>query len=147
MSRMWQHVSHKWQHVSYMLPHTTHMLPHTTHMLPRENITSKSGIYVLLSHFTFRLHRYNIMTSNIVESVNAMFEVEREFPIVALFDEINRRFAVKFHERRIEFANSPNRFVPKVEKKYQSTSIWATNYWLIKLLTTVLVSVVMVMLL
>ncbi|KAH0634844.1 hypothetical protein KY284_037630 [Solanum tuberosum] len=33
-------------------------------------------------------NRYNIMTSNIVESVNAMFDVEREFPMVALFDEI-----------------------------------------------------------
>nr|XP_004248961.1 uncharacterized protein LOC101267362 [Solanum lycopersicum] len=42
-------------------------------------------------------NRYNIMTSNITESVNAMFDVEREFPIVALFDEINRRFALLFH--------------------------------------------------
>ncbi|XP_049345014.1 uncharacterized protein LOC125809410 [Solanum verrucosum] len=42
-------------------------------------------------------NRYYIMTSNITESVNAMFDVEREFPIVALFDEINRRFALFFH--------------------------------------------------
>ncbi|KAH0779304.1 hypothetical protein KY290_005731 [Solanum tuberosum] len=41
-------------------------------------------------------NRYNIMTSNITESVNVMFDVERKFPIVALFDEINRRFALLF---------------------------------------------------
>ncbi|TMW81499.1 hypothetical protein EJD97_009235, partial [Solanum chilense] len=31
-----------------------------------------------------------------------MFDVEREFPIVALFDEINRIFALLFHQRRME---------------------------------------------
>ncbi|KAG5598876.1 hypothetical protein H5410_030246 [Solanum commersonii] len=40
---------------------------------------------------------YNIMTSNIAGSVNVMFNVGREFPIVALFDEINKRFALLFH--------------------------------------------------
>jgi len=57
------------------------------------------------------------MTSNIAESVNAMFEVEREFPIVALFDEINMRFAKLFHERRMELVNSPNILVPSMEKQ------------------------------
>ncbi|KAH0709690.1 hypothetical protein KY284_011117 [Solanum tuberosum] len=58
-------------------------------------------------------NRYNIITSNIVESVNSMFDVEREFSIVALFDEINRRFALLFHQRRVELVNSANRFVPE----------------------------------
>ncbi|KAH0696429.1 hypothetical protein KY290_013792 [Solanum tuberosum] len=61
-------------------------------------------------------NRYNIMTSNIAESVNFMFDVKREFPIVALFDEINRRFALLFHQRRMELVNSANRFVPSIEK-------------------------------
>ncbi|KAH0781356.1 hypothetical protein KY290_000954 [Solanum tuberosum] len=61
-------------------------------------------------------NRYNIMTSNIAESVNSMFDVEREFLIVARFDEINRRFALLFHQRRIELVNSANRFVPSIEK-------------------------------
>ncbi|XP_015068772.1 uncharacterized protein LOC107013357 [Solanum pennellii] len=61
-------------------------------------------------------NRYNIMTSNIAKSVNAMFDVEREFPIVALFDEINRRFALLFHHRRMELVHSTNRFVPSIEK-------------------------------
>ncbi|XP_049415329.1 uncharacterized protein LOC125878149 [Solanum stenotomum] len=61
-------------------------------------------------------NRYNIMTSNIAKSVNSMFDVEREFPIVALFDEINRRFALLFHQRHMELVNSANRFVPSIEK-------------------------------
>ncbi|XP_049391160.1 uncharacterized protein LOC125855479 [Solanum stenotomum] len=61
-------------------------------------------------------NRYNIMTSNIAESVNSMFDVEIEFPIVALFDEINRRFALLFHQRHMELVNSANRFVPSIEK-------------------------------
>ncbi|XP_049387666.1 uncharacterized protein LOC125851977 [Solanum stenotomum] len=59
---------------------------------------------------------YNIMTSNITESVNSMFDDEREFSIVALFDEINRRFVFLFHQRRMELVNSANRFVPSIEK-------------------------------
>ncbi|KAG5627956.1 hypothetical protein H5410_013174, partial [Solanum commersonii] len=62
-------------------------------------------------------NRYNIMTSNIAESVNAMFEVKREFPIIALFDEINMRFAKLFHERHMELVNSPNILVPSMEKQ------------------------------
>ncbi|KAG5630969.1 hypothetical protein H5410_002686 [Solanum commersonii] len=64
--------------------------------------------------------RYNIMTSNITESVNSMFDVGREFPIVALFDEINRRFALLFHEYGA--GELANRFVPSIEKTYQSMS-------------------------
>ncbi|XP_049397325.1 uncharacterized protein LOC125861482 [Solanum stenotomum] len=61
-------------------------------------------------------NRCNIMTSNITESVNSTFDVEREFPIVALFDEINRRFALLFHQRHMELVISANRFVPSIEK-------------------------------
>ncbi|XP_049360698.1 uncharacterized protein LOC125825396 [Solanum verrucosum] len=61
-------------------------------------------------------NRYSIMTSNIAESANAMFDVEREFSIVAIFDEINRRFTLLFHQRRMELVNSANRFVPSIEK-------------------------------
>ena len=56
------------------------------------------------------------MTSNIAKSVNVIFDVEREFPIVALFDEVNRRFALLFHQRSMELVHSANRFVPLIEK-------------------------------
>ncbi|KAG5627695.1 hypothetical protein H5410_012913 [Solanum commersonii] len=61
-------------------------------------------------------NKYNIMTSNIAESVNSMFDVGREFPIVILFDEINRRFALLFHQMRMELVNSANRFIHSIEK-------------------------------
>ena len=76
------------------------------------------------------------MTTNAAESVNSMFNVEREFPITALFDSINRRFTEKFHERRMEFIDSPTIFVPLMEKKYQNFSTWVISYWPIKLPTT-----------
>ena len=56
------------------------------------------------------------MMSNIVVSVNDMFDVEKELIIVTLFDEINRRFALSFHQRRMELVHSANRFVPSIEK-------------------------------
>ncbi|TMX01570.1 hypothetical protein EJD97_024261, partial [Solanum chilense] len=48
-----------------------------------------------------------------------MFDVEREFSIVTLFDEINRRFALLFHQRSTERMHSANRFFPLTEKLLQ----------------------------
>ncbi|TMW92334.1 hypothetical protein EJD97_013192, partial [Solanum chilense] len=45
-----------------------------------------------------------------------IFDVEREFLIVALFDEINRRFALLSHRRRMELVHTANRLVPSIEK-------------------------------
>ncbi|XP_019258093.1 PREDICTED: uncharacterized protein LOC109236374 [Nicotiana attenuata] len=65
----------------------------------------------------FPSNRYEVLTTNNVESVNSMFLLEREFPITALFDAINRRFAQKFHERHIRFLDTPTICVPSVKKK------------------------------
>ncbi|XP_015168895.1 uncharacterized protein [Solanum tuberosum] len=62
------------------------------------------------------IQQYNIMTTNIAESVNSMFLDERKYLITGLFDAINRRFAEKFHERRMKFINAPTIFVPLIEK-------------------------------
>ena len=55
-----------------------------------------------------------------------MFDVEREFPISALFDEINRRFTLLFHQRHMNLVHSANRFVPSTEK-YISKYVNADN--------------------
>ncbi|XP_049381227.1 uncharacterized protein LOC125845736 [Solanum stenotomum] len=68
------------------------------------------------SRAIFPGNRYNIMTTNIAESVNSMFLDEREYSITALFDAINRRFAEKIHERRMKFINALTIFVPSIEK-------------------------------
>ncbi|TMX02710.1 hypothetical protein EJD97_020263, partial [Solanum chilense] len=59
-------------------------------------------------------------------SVNDMFDVEREFPIGALFDEINNRFALLFHQRHMELLHSAITFIPSIEK-YISEYVNAGN--------------------
>ncbi|KAG5593384.1 hypothetical protein H5410_043898 [Solanum commersonii] len=61
--------------------------------------------------------RYDVLTSNIVESVNAMFNEAREFPIIALFNDISKRWSKKFHERRMAYAKLKTTFVPSAETK------------------------------
>ncbi|KAM3324390.1 hypothetical protein P3S67_005542 [Capsicum chacoense] len=46
-------------------------------------------------------NRYNIMTSNITESVNSLFGDEREFPIKAMFEKISEKYSDFFNERRV----------------------------------------------
>ncbi|XP_075087719.1 uncharacterized protein LOC142169715 [Nicotiana tabacum] len=60
---------------------------------------------------------YEVLTTNIFESVNSIFLLEREFLITALFDAISRRFSQKFHERRMQFLDTSTICVPSVEKK------------------------------
>ena len=88
-------------------------------------IISIEFIFTLCVFFDFYLLlcRYNIMTSNITKLVNAIFDVEREFLIVALFDEINRRFTLLFHQRHMELVHSANRFVLSIEKTYRILSM------------------------
>ena len=49
------------------------------------------------------LYSYNIMTSNIAESVNSLFSDEREFPIKAMFEKISEKYSDFFNERRVQF--------------------------------------------
>ncbi|KAM3217198.1 hypothetical protein P3L10_026641 [Capsicum annuum] len=55
------------------------------------------------------------MTINITESINVVLLGEREFPITALFDAINKRFTEIFHERRMIFLDIGTKFVPSME--------------------------------
>ena len=48
----------------------------------------------------FPANRYNIMTTNNVESLNGLFKEERGWPIIALFDGILETFAAWFCKRR-----------------------------------------------
>ncbi|KAH0683251.1 hypothetical protein KY290_021839 [Solanum tuberosum] len=62
-------------------------------------------------------NRYDVLTSNIVESVNAMFNEAREFPIIALFNDISKRWSEKSDERRMAYAKLKITFVPSTETK------------------------------
>ena len=47
-------------------------------------------------------YRYNIMTSNIAESVNSLFGDEREFLFKAMFEKISEKYNNFFNERRVQ---------------------------------------------
>ena len=56
------------------------------------------------------------MTTNIAESINSKLLIEREFPIVALFDAIQRTLSRWFHEHHTESDNFTTTLVPSAEK-------------------------------
>ncbi|KAG5584528.1 hypothetical protein H5410_044962, partial [Solanum commersonii] len=62
-------------------------------------------------------NRYDVLTSNIAEVINAMFNEAREFPIIALFNDIRKKLSEKFHERRMAYAKLKTTFVPSAETK------------------------------
>ncbi|XP_049410410.1 uncharacterized protein LOC125873542 [Solanum stenotomum] len=71
----------------------------------------------ILNKFELSMRRYDVLTSNIAESVNAMFNEAREFPIIALFNDISKRWSEKFHERRMAYTKLKTTFVPSAEIK------------------------------
>ncbi|PHT56156.1 hypothetical protein CQW23_04642 [Capsicum baccatum] len=48
----------------------------------------------------FSINRFDVMTTNITESVNAMLIAEREYPVASIFNSIAKRFGEIFRERR-----------------------------------------------
>ena len=72
-------------------------------------------------------YRYNIITSNIAESVNSLFGDEREFPIKVMFEKISEKYSDFFNERRVQFkCPEKTRFILEIEKKI-STNISLGN--------------------
>ncbi|XP_060182405.1 uncharacterized protein LOC132612079 [Lycium barbarum] len=64
----------------------------------------------------FSVNRYDVLTTNIVKSLNSMLRDEREYPVTALLTSISRRFAEIFRQRRANISGSINLFVPSAEK-------------------------------
>ncbi|XP_047250007.1 uncharacterized protein LOC124885806 [Capsicum annuum] len=63
----------------------------------------------------FPSNRFNVMTSNIAESLNSMFHDEREYPVAAIFNSIAHRFEEIFRKMYAEVDNSKTTFVPVAE--------------------------------
>ncbi|KAF3674232.1 hypothetical protein FXO37_06489 [Capsicum annuum] len=57
-------------------------------------------------------NRFNVMTSNIVESLNSMLRDEREYPVVAMFNSIEHGFREISRKRYKEVDNSKTTFIP-----------------------------------
>ncbi|XP_059285944.1 uncharacterized protein LOC132039488 [Lycium ferocissimum] len=64
----------------------------------------------------FPVNRYDVLTTNIAESLNSMLRDEREYPVTALFTSISRRFDEIFRQRCAYISSSINLFVPSAEK-------------------------------
>ncbi|XP_016579197.2 uncharacterized protein LOC107876893 [Capsicum annuum] len=60
-----------------------------------------------LSRAHFPGNRFNIMTSNITESLNSMLRDEREYPVAAIFNSIAHRFGEIFKKRKYDLVKLP----------------------------------------
>ncbi|XP_016576468.2 uncharacterized protein LOC107874111 [Capsicum annuum] len=77
-------------------------------------------------------NRYDVMTTNITESLNSVLTDEREYPVSYVFNSIGRKFGEKFRERHAFVAGQNNKFVPNAERiirdnKIASNSLYVTN--------------------
>ncbi|KAG5573032.1 hypothetical protein H5410_062798 [Solanum commersonii] len=62
-------------------------------------------------------NRYDMMTTNIIESLNAMLIDEKEYPVVSIFNSIAKRFGELSRERHAYTLKSMgNQMVPAAEK-------------------------------
>ncbi|KAM3326700.1 hypothetical protein P3S67_001826 [Capsicum chacoense] len=77
-------------------------------------------------------NRYDMMTTNITESLNSVLMDEREYPMSYILNLITRKFGKKFRERHAFFAGQNNKFVSCAERilrdnKSVSDSLYMTN--------------------
>ncbi|PHT37689.1 hypothetical protein CQW23_21262 [Capsicum baccatum] len=57
-------------------------------------------------------NRFNVMTTNIAESLNSILLDEREYPVATIFNSIAHRFGEIFRKRYAEVNNSRTPFIP-----------------------------------
>ncbi|KAM3269953.1 hypothetical protein P3S67_029859 [Capsicum chacoense] len=77
-------------------------------------------------------NRYDVMTTNIVESLNSILMDEREYPASYIFNSIAKKFGEKFRERHAFVGGKKNIFVPSAERilrdnKSASDSLYMGN--------------------
>ncbi|XP_016558424.2 uncharacterized protein LOC107858253 [Capsicum annuum] len=64
----------------------------------------------------FLSNRYDVITTNIVESLNSILMDEREYPVSYIFNSITKKFGEKFRERHAFVDGKENIFVPYAER-------------------------------
>ncbi|PHU23048.1 hypothetical protein BC332_08155 [Capsicum chinense] len=77
-------------------------------------------------------NRYDVMTTNIAESLNSVLMDEREYPMSYIFNSIARNFGEKFRERHAFVDGQNNKFMPCAERilrdnKSVSDSLYVSN--------------------
>ncbi|KAM3337503.1 hypothetical protein P3S68_031828 [Capsicum galapagoense] len=80
----------------------------------------------------FSSNRYDVMTTNIAESLNSILMDEREYPVSYIFNSIAKKFGKKFREQHAFVGHKENIFVPSAERilrdnKSMSDSLYVGN--------------------
>ncbi|KAM3200516.1 hypothetical protein P3L10_032878 [Capsicum annuum] len=80
----------------------------------------------------FSGNRYDVMTTNIAESLNSILMDEREYPVSYIFNSIAKKYGEKFRERHAFVCGKENIFVPSAERilrnnKSVSDSLYVSN--------------------
>ncbi|XP_060170384.1 uncharacterized protein LOC132601301 [Lycium barbarum] len=80
----------------------------------------------------FPANMYDILTTNIAESLKSMLRDEREYPVSAIFTSISKRFTKIFRQRRVDIGDSNNIFMPLAEitlreKMTEGDSLFVSN--------------------
>ncbi|KAG5579624.1 hypothetical protein H5410_050251 [Solanum commersonii] len=84
------------------------------------------------SRARFPGNRYDVMTINIAESLNAMLIDEMEYPVASIFNSIAKSFGELFRERHAYILKSMgNQMVPSAEKIARK-KMWRTCYYLLE---------------
>ncbi|KAH0705697.1 hypothetical protein KY289_010773 [Solanum tuberosum] len=81
-------------------------------------------------------NRYDVMTTNIAESLNAMLMDEREYPMASIFNSIAKKFGKLFRERHAYILKSMGRLLVCGELNWEWQSIYrlqCREYDLIKI--------------
>ncbi|XP_024018982.1 uncharacterized protein LOC112090897 [Morus notabilis] len=64
----------------------------------------------------FKRNQYNIMTTNMSESVNTMLKDVRDYPVITLFNFIQAKMSEWFNNRRVEASKTKTLLTPSVKK-------------------------------
>ncbi|KFK39585.1 hypothetical protein AALP_AA3G263500 [Arabis alpina] len=78
-----------------------------------------------LSHFIGM--RYNVMTTNIAESLNNILKEGRDFPIVSMVESLRTSLMGWFARRRLAAASEKCKVTPKVREKLETNFFFSTS--------------------
>ncbi|PHU14519.1 hypothetical protein BC332_15724 [Capsicum chinense] len=101
-----------------------------------QTFADKKELKILLDATASRAHfpgnRYDVMKTNIAESLNSILMDEWEYPVSYIFNSIAKKFGEKFRERYAFVDNKENKFVPYAERilrdnKSASDSLYVSN--------------------
>ncbi|PHU07788.1 hypothetical protein BC332_24277 [Capsicum chinense] len=78
--------------------------------------------------------RYDMIDINIVEAINCMLIVEKEYPMTSIFNSISKRFGYKFREKHAYVLNyKDDKFVPTAKKVIRDSICEGDSFYVVNL--------------